>query len=56
MYFPEDPLFAYDPIMNSVPDEAGRRRLDALFDVTSYLGSAPALVERALQRAAGAPP
>jgi protocatechuate 3,4-dioxygenase beta subunit len=33
MYFPDDPLFAYDPIFNSVPSEAGRRALIASFDL-----------------------
>jgi protocatechuate 3,4-dioxygenase beta subunit len=35
MYFPGDPLHAYDPIMQSIPDEQGRRRLVAKFDLTS---------------------
>ena len=29
MYFPGDPLFVQDPVFNSVPDEAARRRLVA---------------------------
>ena len=32
MYFPGDPLFADDPIYNSVPDEAGRDRLISRLD------------------------
>jgi protocatechuate 3,4-dioxygenase beta subunit len=32
MYFADDPLFAYDPIFNSVPDPAARQRLVAGFD------------------------
>jgi protocatechuate 3,4-dioxygenase, beta subunit len=32
MYFPGDPLFAYDPIFQSVPDEA-RSRLVSRFDI-----------------------
>ena len=32
MYFPNDPLLAYDPIYNSVPDGA-RERLQASFDM-----------------------
>lgn len=32
MYFPDDPLFPYDPIYNSVPAEA-RRRLVSAFDL-----------------------
>ena len=33
MYFPSDPLFPYDPIFNSVPDEAARQRLIARFSI-----------------------
>ncbi|MFC4946057.1 protocatechuate 3,4-dioxygenase subunit beta [Pseudonocardia sp. GCM10023141] len=33
MYFPDDPLFAQDPIYNSVPDEAARRRMISTFDL-----------------------
>jgi protocatechuate 3,4-dioxygenase, beta subunit len=33
MYFPGDPLFAQDPIFNSVPDERARQRLVARFDL-----------------------
>ncbi|MGE5689064.1 MAG: protocatechuate 3,4-dioxygenase subunit beta [Pseudomonadota bacterium] len=33
MYFPGDPLFPYDPIFNSVRDEAARERLIARFDL-----------------------
>jgi protocatechuate 3,4-dioxygenase beta subunit len=33
MYFPDDPLFAYDPIFLSVPDEKARNRLIARFDL-----------------------
>jgi protocatechuate 3,4-dioxygenase, beta subunit len=32
MYFPGDPLLALDPIYNSVPDEAARRRLVSGYD------------------------
>ena len=32
MYFPGDPLFALDPIFQSIPDEAARRRLVADYD------------------------
>lgn len=32
MYFPDDPLFDQDPIFNSVPDPAARRRLVARYD------------------------
>jgi protocatechuate 3,4-dioxygenase beta subunit len=31
MYFPGDPLFPYDPIFNSVPDEKGRQRMISKF-------------------------
>jgi protocatechuate 3,4-dioxygenase beta subunit len=33
MYFPDDPLFAFDPIFNSVSDEKGRQRLVSRFDL-----------------------
>jgi protocatechuate 3,4-dioxygenase, beta subunit len=33
MYFPDDPLFPYDPIMNSIPDPKGRQRLVSSFDL-----------------------
>ena len=33
MYFPGDPLFAFDPIFGSVP-EAARERLVSRFDLT----------------------
>ena len=33
MYFPDDPLFAHDPIFNSIPDAAARRRLVSRFDL-----------------------
>jgi protocatechuate 3,4-dioxygenase beta subunit len=32
MYFPGDPLFPYDPIFNSVPDESARARMIAAYD------------------------
>jgi len=35
MYFPGDPLLALDPIYNSVPDEAARRRLVSAYDPRS---------------------
>jgi protocatechuate 3,4-dioxygenase beta subunit len=34
MYFPDDPLFAQDPIFNSVPDEAARQRMVSGFDLS----------------------
>jgi protocatechuate 3,4-dioxygenase, beta subunit len=33
MYFPDDPLFPYDPIFNSVRDPADRKRLVCAFDL-----------------------
>ena len=33
MYFPGDPLFAYDPILQSIPDERARQRLVSKFDM-----------------------
>jgi len=33
MYFPGDPLFPYDPILQSIPDEKARQRLIARFDL-----------------------
>jgi len=33
MYFPGDPLFAFDPIMNSLPDDKARQRLISKFDI-----------------------
>jgi len=33
MYFPGDPLFPFDPIFNSVPDEKARERLISKFDL-----------------------
>jgi len=33
MYFPGDPLFAFDPIFQSIPDEKARERLISQFDL-----------------------
>jgi protocatechuate 3,4-dioxygenase beta subunit len=33
MYFPGDPFFAFDPIFNSVADEAARRRMVSRFSI-----------------------
>ena len=33
MYFPGDPLFAHDPIFNSIPDEQARGRLVSRLDI-----------------------
>ncbi len=34
MYFPGDPLFAFDPIFNAVRDERARERMISRFDLT----------------------
>jgi protocatechuate 3,4-dioxygenase beta subunit len=34
MYFPNDPLFPFDPIFQSIPDERARQRLVSRFDLT----------------------
>jgi protocatechuate 3,4-dioxygenase beta subunit len=34
MYFPDDPLFPFDPIFNSVRDERARQRLVSSFDMS----------------------
>jgi protocatechuate 3,4-dioxygenase beta subunit len=33
MYFPGDPLFAFDPIFNSITDEKARARTVSAFDL-----------------------
>jgi protocatechuate 3,4-dioxygenase beta subunit len=33
MYFPDDPLLAFDPIYEAVPDPAARRRMVSAFDM-----------------------
>ncbi len=33
MYFPGDPLFPFDPIFNSIPDERARERSISDFDL-----------------------
>ena len=33
MYFPNDPLFAYDPILQSIPDPRARERLVSAFNL-----------------------
>jgi protocatechuate 3,4-dioxygenase beta subunit len=33
MYFPGDPLFPFDPIFNSIPDERARERLISRFEL-----------------------
>jgi protocatechuate 3,4-dioxygenase beta subunit len=39
MYFPGDPLFAYDPIFQSIPDEAARQRLISRFSMEQTVGA-----------------
>ena len=34
MYFPDDPMFPYDPIMQAIADERARRRLISRFDLS----------------------
>jgi protocatechuate 3,4-dioxygenase beta subunit len=33
MYFPGDPLLPFDPVLQSIPDQKGRQRLVATFDL-----------------------
>jgi protocatechuate 3,4-dioxygenase, beta subunit len=33
MYFPNDPLFPYDPMLQSIPDERARQRMVSSFDL-----------------------
>jgi protocatechuate 3,4-dioxygenase beta subunit len=33
MYFPGDPLIPLDPVLGSIPDQRGRARLIAAFDL-----------------------
>jgi protocatechuate 3,4-dioxygenase beta subunit len=35
MYFPSDPLCAYDPMFQSIPDEKARQRLVSKFDLNT---------------------
>jgi protocatechuate 3,4-dioxygenase beta subunit len=37
MYFPGDPLMAFDPILNAIPDARGRKLLVGAFDLASTL-------------------
>ena len=39
MYFPSDPLFDYDPIFQSVPDEGARQRLVSRFSLEKTVGA-----------------
>jgi protocatechuate 3,4-dioxygenase beta subunit len=35
MYFPDDPLFPYDPVFNSVRDERARQRMVSRFAMSA---------------------
>ncbi len=37
MYFPDDPLFPYDPIFGSVRDPKARERLISSFDLSETI-------------------
>jgi protocatechuate 3,4-dioxygenase beta subunit len=39
MYFPDDQLFPYDPIMQAVPDPDTRKRMVSRFDMESTVDS-----------------
>ena len=39
MYFGADPLFAHDPIYQSIPDVAARERLSAQLDMDLTVGA-----------------
>lgn len=39
MYFPNDPLFDYDPIFQSIPDLAARQRLISRFSLEQTVGA-----------------
>jgi protocatechuate 3,4-dioxygenase beta subunit len=39
MYFPDDPLFEYDPIFNSVPSAEGRKAMISSFDLSATVDS-----------------
>jgi protocatechuate 3,4-dioxygenase beta subunit len=39
MYFPNDPLFDYDPIFQSIPDAAARERLVSRFSLEHTVGT-----------------
>lgn len=39
MYFPNDPLFPYDPIFNSIPDERARQGLISRFSLEETVGA-----------------
>ena len=39
MYFPNDPLFDYDPIFQSIPDAAARQRLVSRFSLEHTVGA-----------------
>src|SRR6201994_1838048 len=59
MYFPGDPLLAFDPIFNSVPDERAKLRMVAVFslqDTQPEWARAPAAAGRPVLRDAAAVP
>jgi protocatechuate 3,4-dioxygenase beta subunit len=57
MYFPGDPLLAYDPIVNSVRDQRARERMIARFDVDGMVPEwATAYVFDVVLRGPGATP
>lgn len=37
MYFPGDPLFPYDPVLHSIPDEKAQQRLISRFDLKTTI-------------------
>jgi protocatechuate 3,4-dioxygenase beta subunit len=39
MYFPDDPLFAYDPVFQSIRDPNARQRLVSAFDLGATVDS-----------------
>ena len=53
MYFPGDPLFPFDPIFNSVPDEKARMRMVSSFDLGEHpagMGAVLSLQHRAARQ------
>jgi protocatechuate 3,4-dioxygenase, beta subunit len=57
MYFPDDPLFAHDPIFNSIPDADARHRLVSRFDLdTTQPSWALSFVFDIVLRGSGATP
>ncbi len=54
MYFPGDPLFPFDPIFNSVPDEKARQRMVSSFDLENTHAGMGALLSNSTSCCAGA--